>query len=106
MRFATGALRLPVHLGVTADERAILQDIVVEASAEGDWPEELCRRATEAVRSFCEDGSFALIEKIGADLHSKLTDLLGAQARVTVSVHKLRPPVPGLEGGVIVRITP
>ncbi len=108
-------LSLQVSLGCSAEERASLQEVrvgielrFVEAplgTRSDDLKDTVCyARMSEALRSHIEGKQFQLVEKIAADFHKIIRGIVEGRAQTSVTVHKVRPPVRDLLGGVEYRI--
>jgi 7,8-dihydroneopterin aldolase/epimerase/oxygenase len=95
-------IRLRGRCGVTAEERAIGQTLVVDvrlepASCSGAETDDLegtvnYSRVVDTVRGIVEDGEFRLLERLATVLADALWDL-AELSRVEVGVAKVAPPV-------------
>ena len=58
----------------------------------------------ETVTQHCHKNRFNLIEYLAQSVHEKISDLLALHINqlqsITVTLHKVSPPVPGVHGGV------
>lgn len=82
-------LTFPSHPLACASDR--LADTVCYA--------EICAR----IRRRAETGEFHTVERLHAALRSEIEGALSPEARFRLRVHKPRPPIEGLLGGVIFR---
>jgi 7,8-dihydroneopterin aldolase/epimerase/oxygenase len=103
-------LRLSVRLGCTADERATPQEVRVSVEFrfeeaplgfESDRLDQtVCyAQVSEALKKHIEAREYNLIEKIAADGFRIVKEISGAGTMVSLTAHKVRPPVEGLLGG-------
>lgn len=103
-------LQLSVHLGCTAEERAIAQEVRLSVEFrfenapggfESDRLEEtVCyAQVSKALKENIETREYNLIEKIAADGYRLVKEISGAGTMVALVAHKIRPPVEGLLGG-------
>lgn len=110
-RLHINELLLPVHLGYSSKERAVLQEI--RLSIEIEFPAippfgektdnlkdticygEICR----VLRDHVKDRQFNLIEKLARDCLSVLCKKYPS-VFIRLTLYKKSPPVEGLEGGV------
>ncbi len=103
-------LRLPVHLGCSAEERLRPQfvrfDVTVRFSSlpegcETDRLEQtVCyARLSEILSNVCQAREYQLIEKLGWDAFRAVREIIPTQDQLTLNVVKERPPVASLEGG-------
>lgn len=101
-----------VRLGCSAEERSVPQEVEVDleisfpAVPDGVRTDRLedticygdvCADITEASRA----GEFALIEKLAGDVMKRIRDRVGRGYGLKLSIHKLRPPIDNLRGGVV-----
>ena len=105
------SLELPVHLGITEEERQKRQkvgfDITVAltkapSDEESDQlKDSVCyHKICNSVNKLVSENSFSLIEKLAADLLKELKKTVPTLVRLQVSVHKIEAPVSNLKGGV------
>lgn len=105
-------LALNVHLGCLPEERSARQEVRVTieirfskppaAVQSDDLAETVCySEISEAVRKTCEAREYHLIERMAGEIYAITREITGPMeyAEIGVSVHKVRPPVPGLLGG-------
>lgn len=59
---------------------------------------------TEALEKFCEGKEFKLIEKLAADLTRVTKEIIQDRATMSLTVHKVKPPILNLNGGTHFRI--
>jgi FolB domain-containing protein len=108
-------LSLQVKLGCSSEERAVPQEVRVSielrfaevpmGTKSDDLNDTVCyARICEALRAHVEGQEFRLIEKMAADFHGLLQKITEGRAASAVGVHKIRPPVTDLLGGVEYRI--
>lgn len=108
-------LVLWARLGCSAEERAHPQE--VRASLRLEFREtpgacfsdqleeticyaELCQR----LKSVCESGEFATVERMAMACRETLLAYLGEAAEFEIEIHKVHPPIPNLTGGVRFRL--
>ena len=103
-------LSMAVHLGCTAGERAVAQEIRVlvelrfaEAplgTRSDQLQDTVCyARMAEVLFEHCRGREFQLIERMAYEFYGLIRDLAGPSVTVAVRVHKVRPPVQNLLGG-------
>ena len=105
------SLTLPVCLGQSLKERESPQEVVFHITI--GWPSPLKEEQTdhlkdsvcyfticERVRKLIAQQSFSLIERLAGAVWEDLKKILPQEASLKVCVHKVRPPVPFLKGGV------
>jgi dihydroneopterin aldolase len=108
-------LSLQVKLGCSAEERANPQEVRVgidlrfaeapRGTKSDDLNDTICyAQISEALRSHVEGRGFQLIEKIADDFYEIIRGIVEGRAESSVTVHKVRPPVSDLLGGVEYRI--
>ena len=108
-------LRLWVRLGCTAAERADPQEVLVAFEARLPGLPDACRTdALEGTVCYAElaqvfteraaAGEYRTVEHLAWDLFRLGAARVAKDARLTLEVHKLRPPVAGLGGGVRFRL--
>lgn len=104
-------LRLQVRLGCTRAERAVPQEVRVGVElsffqepagcVSDDLRDTICyARLSEILRDHVRDREFHLIEKMAHDFVGLLRAFTEGRAALEVRVHKVRPPVADLLGGV------
>jgi len=105
------AIRLDVHLGCQAAERARPQAVEIKLTIRfatlpaACWTDELADTVCYAelatlAREHCAGREFRLIERLAFELHALVCARLPAGARLVLTVAKLAPPVAELERGV------
>ena len=121
------SLTLPVHLGQSKEERDKPQEVVFhitvgfrtapkeeqtdhlnqtgqrggEEQAQSSIQDSVCYFALcESVQKLVTKNRFCLIEKLANTVLENLKVLLPEKASLKVCVHKVKPPVPFLKGGV------
>ena len=110
-------LRLYMQLGVTEEERARPQHISVDvrcyssdplSSYSDDEGEYICYdKLAESISKFCHAKPYRLIEYLGAACFAEVRNSIATQLgeekakgiAVWLRIHKLNPPVEGLQGG-------
>ncbi len=108
-------LSLSVRIGWSAEERRVPQEVRADVELAFSRPpaamstdaleDTVCyAKICSALRSHCEGKEFRLIEKLAADLYDLIHDLAGADASAGLTLHKVAPPVDGLQGGVFFRL--
>ncbi|MFZ9596125.1 MAG: dihydroneopterin aldolase [Bdellovibrionia bacterium] len=109
---AISGLRLPVHLGCSADERATPQWVSVHAEVRfqklpqgcfsDDLEQTLCyAQMADQIRRVCLGQEFHLIEKLGWEVYSAIQTLLPSSAALRVQIVKEKPPIADLHNGSI-----
>ena len=104
-------LRLRVHLGVPAAERAHRQDVFVSVQLDFEQPPQTCADDDVAgsvnystvarhLRAVVEANEFHTIERLAQFCIDTCLAGLQGVSRITAAVHKF-PQVPGLEGGAV-----
>src|SRR5579859_7928137 len=102
-------LRLEARLGCAASERSRPQAVRFDITIRFEQPPAgalsdrldgtICyAEVAELLRSLCREREFHLIENLGFEAYLRLGRLVGSE-RYRLKVTKLKPPVPGLEGG-------
>lgn len=105
------AIRLEVHLGCEAPERATPQAVDLglviefatqpEGCASDRLADTVCYAAlAQLARAHCRTREFRLVERLAAELRDLVRTRLPHDARLALTVTKLAPPVAGLVGGV------
>lgn len=108
-------LQLQVHLGCTAEERLHAQEVRVgvelrffstpAGTVSDDLRDTICyARLSTALREHVSGREFQLVEKMGQDFYSIIHGMVEGRAEIGVTVHKVRPPIEGLIGGVEYRV--
>lgn len=104
-------LSVQVHLGCTAEERSLKQEVRLSIEFRFSEPpvgaltdslqDTICyAEASKLLRQHCEQGEFQLIERIGAECYSLLKEFTGGKnAEIALHVHKVKPPVENLLQG-------
>ena len=106
------SLTLPVKIGLEKAERSKPQDIVFNITIYFSEPPlaeykdslqgSVCYfQVCGQIKKLVAENSFALIEKLARDTLDTLKPLLPKKAKAKVAIHKLKPPVPCLKGGVV-----
>ena len=108
-------LKLQVHLGCSASERALLQEIRISidirmrelpAACHSDSIEDtLCYgKLSEEILAFCKRSSFQTIEKLSMGCYTLIESLISKEDAFRISLHKVNPPVDALFGGAFFEI--
>src|SRR5690348_6620889 len=108
-------LKLEARLGCSAEERAVPQEIRVSfelrffepprATFSDDLKDTICyARISEVLKEHLKGREFHLVEKMGADFYELLKAMIEGRAELSLTVHKVRPPIDGLLGGAEYRI--
>lgn len=108
-------LRLEVRLGCSTEERSVPQEVgvsvelrfseVPRGTVSDDLKDTVCyAKISEALRAHIKGREFCLVEKMAADFREILKPMIEGRAEISLSVHKVRPPIDGLLGGVEYRI--
>ena len=104
-------LSLPVHLGCLPDERREAQEVRFRVECRfhkaprgietDEIDETVCySQISEILRKHCASGEFKLIERLAVEAFYLLRELVPTETcALALSVHKVKPPVPGLLGG-------
>ena len=104
-------LEIRVRLGCGAEERRTPQEVRVAVTIRFDAPPGACRsddlydtvcyaELASALRARGAAREYRLIERLAADLLEVVRGLAPPSARLALEVHKVRPPVAALAGGV------
>jgi len=108
-------LRLWVHLGCTEQEKHLPQmvafDVAIEflKTPEAIYTDEIkdcfCyAEAVDIIKKCCKSKSYNLIEYLAADVYEVIRQALDKQnyktVEMSVTLHKLSPPVPDIHGAV------
>lgn len=110
-RIQVRELSMQVHLGCTERERSLAQEILVSfvldfaESPPGEATDRLedtvCYdRLCQKLVAHTENRQFQLIEKMAADFLAILRQSCPSLL-IQLKVHKVRPPIDGLKGGVV-----
>ena len=108
-------LSLLVRLGCSPEERSSPQEVRVSlelrflqappATRTDDLRDTLCYgRLCTALCELAESKEWQLVERLGFELHQLAGKLLEGKAALALTVHKVKPPVKGLLGGVAYRV--
>ena len=108
-------LRLPIHLGCTLAEQEIPQEVSFSFEICFSEMPGACRtdrledtvcygRLSEVVRTYCAGRRFQTVEKLAHECYETLKPEMIPTASLSLSVHKLKPPVDSLKGGVFFEI--
>lgn len=112
---ALNRLRRLVRLGCTPEERAAPQEVLFDleirfcalprASETDALEDAICYAGlASALSEVCARGEFRLIERLGLEAFRAVRERTPRVAGLTLTVTKVRPPVPGLEGGASFRV--
>jgi 7,8-dihydroneopterin aldolase/epimerase/oxygenase len=105
-------LSLQVKLGCTVEERTRPQEVRVSVELQFDGsPKGIFSDALEdticyaevckVIKERCERREFQLIERLAFEALAAAQEIVRDRAKISLSAHKVRPPVEGLLGGVI-----
>ena len=109
------AYRSWVRLGCSVEERAFPQEVELSlgitfrelpGGMKSDRLEQtLCyAEICQDMDAVCRKGEYALVERLADELIERIRARTGRQAGLDLRVHKLRPPIEGLRGGVVFRL--
>lgn len=109
-------LSLYLKLGCLPEERKSPQQVLVNMefrfpkaphAIESDNLEDtICyAEVSNALKNYCEGKEFKLIEKLARDLALVTKDIIGNNIALSLTVHKVRPPIENLLGGTLYRIS-
>ncbi len=101
-----------VHLGCTQKEREKAQEVRISinlvfpeappACATDQLKDTICyAHLCSALKDVCTQNEFCTIERLTSVMMGELKKLLSPTIVITLRVHKVRPPIDGLFGGVI-----
>lgn len=104
-----------VRLGCSVEERAFPQEVelslvlafraVPEGTRSDLLADTLCyAEICQDMDATCRAGEYALVERLAEALIGKVRQRVGDRAGLDLRVHKLRPPIEGLRGGVVFRL--
>ena len=104
-------LQLKARLGCSAEERSAPQEVRVSvelrfdhsprASTSDNLGDTICYAVlSKALREQLKEREYHLVEKMAADFYEVLKGIVEGRAKISLSVHKVRPPIEGLLGGV------
>ena len=107
--------RSSVKLGCEADERAFAQEVEIDvvlrfaklpkAMETDDLSDTVCYgELCGELDRVCRAGEYRLVERLGDALFQAIRAFVGESATIELSVHKLKPPVAGLQGGVLFKL--
>lgn len=105
------SLILPVHIGISPEEREEAQEIAfhikvgftqaLKDEQTDKLENSVCYfKVCEQIKKITQENTFFLIEKLAFSVLTELKTLLPSDVKVRVSVHKIKPPIPSLKGGV------
>lgn len=108
-------LSLWVRLGCSEPERAQPQEVRLSleiqfretpgACFNDELIETVCyAELSGRLKNHCETREFKTVEKMAMDCAERVQETIGLAHEFTIDVHKVRPPVPGLNGGVVFRV--
>ncbi len=108
-------LILGIHLGCTAEERHLAQEVSFSvffrfreeppACQTDQLIETICyAKVSDLINHETNGREFQLIEFLGKEIFKRLKVAFGDQALIRLQVHKLKPPVPNVHGGSIFTI--
>jgi len=96
------SLRLPVHLGVTQEERSSVQEVVVDMKFYfEEWPEgastdvigdTICYgEMAEKIKAFCASKGFALVEHMCHGIYEMVREGVDSKVKIWLRVEKSCP---------------
>lgn len=99
-------------MGCTAEERSMLQEVEFDIRVKFAADPVGCRTdrledtvcysdLSDAVTEVAGSRPFLLVESLAAEAFNALKESIGPGHLIRVSVHKLRPPIHNLRGGVV-----
>lgn len=105
-----------VRLGCEAEERRVPQEVAFTVAFRFHLQPEACHSdeladtvcyadVSQLIEDVIRDREFHLIEYLAAEIFTRLSARFESRALLRLQVHKLRPPVDGLRGGSIYRIS-
>lgn len=108
-------LSLQVHLGCTLAEQEQLQEVRVSVDIRFPEPPVSCRtdrledticyaKISEALRAYSRTGAFWTVEKLAQGCFEILKEEARSAEALRVCVHKVKPPIDTLLGGVFFEI--
>ncbi len=108
-------LSLQIKLGCLQEERSSPQEVRINlefrfpkppiAVQSDNLEDTVCyAKISSALQSYCEDKEFKLIEKLAHDLKYVVENIVGNDLAISLTVHKVKPPVQNLLGGTFYRI--
>ena len=108
-------LKLLTRLGCTAEERSVPQEVrthvelrfasAPKGAVSDDLEDTICyARISAALRQHVQDREFNLVERMAGEFYGIVKKIVEGRAEIAVTVHKVRPPVIDLLGGVEFRI--
>lgn len=103
-------LSLQIKLGCTKEERAFPQEVRISVEFLFDGPpkgiisdgleDTICyAEVCKALKDHCESREFKLIERLAFEAFGAVREVVRGRAKISLAVHKVRPPVEGLLGG-------
>lgn len=108
-------LQLHVKLGCLEEERKSPQEVLInlefrfmhppKAISSDNLEDTICyAQISSALVNYCEGKEFKLIEKLANDLTFVTKNIIGMELALSLTVHKVNPPVKNLVGGTFYRI--
>lgn len=108
-------LRLDVHLGCTAEERAVPQEVRVTVEFRFHEPpaglltdelrDTICyAEVSQWIGEVARARHYQLVEKLAGDIYLKVSERTRGLAACAMSIHKVKPPVDNLLGGTVYRL--
>ena len=98
-------LSVPARLGMTAEERTNLQEIrwtiQFKTSMSGGHKPRVCyQEVSDKMKSYSQSASFRSMEELAVFCYRSLKKDFPKIAALSLSLHKVSPPLEGLLGGV------
>lgn len=104
-------LSLFIHLGCTAEERTHPQEVRVSLSLDFLSPPAGCQTDSlkdtvcyaaicGAIREKIDGSEHALVEHVAQEIYQTTETVVAGKASIRIRLHKVRPPIPHLLGGV------
>lgn len=98
-------LSIPVHLGMTAEEKEELQEIrwtiQFKTSLPADHKPEVCyQEVSDKIKFYSQKEKFSSMEELVLFCYNKLKKDFPKIKTLFLSLHKVSPPLKGLLGGV------
>jgi len=108
-------LSLQIHLGCSEQERARAQEVRVSiefrflnaplGATSDKLQDTICyAEISQSLKDFCQNREFQLVEKLAADFYQMLRSHVDRTTKISLTVHKVAPPVEGLLGGTVYQI--
>lgn len=110
-KLSVNQFSVQVHLGCTAEERMGLQEVRFSLTFEFSTPPQACQsdqlghticyaKVCDSISAAVKNRPFATIEAMWAVAAESVRPYLTGGTHVVLTLHKVRPPIDGLLGGV------